>query len=126
MIHYEKLGIFLSKPLAFVVVFIYLLQSGEPWETWNGSVYGYSSDTIRYAESAGAHTGNSHYQIDLNYTQNFKVFGDSRIQLRADIFNLTDNQSGYNIDPDIDNVGHGLPRNYYKPRYIQLALNYVF
>ncbi|MBU8933115.1 MAG: transglycosylase SLT domain-containing protein [candidate division Zixibacteria bacterium] len=28
MIHYEKLGIFLSKPLALVVVFIYLLQSG--------------------------------------------------------------------------------------------------
>ncbi|MCD6346952.1 MAG: hypothetical protein DRP47_05995 [Candidatus Zixiibacteriota bacterium] len=28
MIHYEKLGIFLSKPVAFVVVFIYLLQSG--------------------------------------------------------------------------------------------------
>jgi len=28
MIQYEKLGIFLSKPIAFLLVFIYLLQSG--------------------------------------------------------------------------------------------------
>lgn len=28
MIQYEKLGIFLSKPVAFMLVFIYLLQSG--------------------------------------------------------------------------------------------------
>jgi len=124
--HLVKLYGYYSLPWDARVGAIYLLQSGEPWETWDGSVYGYSSDTIRYSENAGAHTGESHYQIDLTYTQDFNVFGDSRIQLRADIFNLTDNQSGYNIQPVVDSAGYGLPRNYYKPRYIQLALNYLF
>ena len=110
------------------VGFYGLYQSGQPWETWDGSVYGYSSDTSRFSEPAGTHRSGSHYQLDLNYVQNFYLGSAGRynIQLRADVFNVFDRQTGYNIDPYIDNAGYGDPRNYYNPRRIQLMAKFLF
>jgi hypothetical protein len=71
-------------------------------------------------------TTGSHYQLDLNYTHNFTIFGDSNIQLRADIFNLTDNQTGYNIQNKVNSAGFGDPRDFYNPRRFQLAVKYQF
>jgi hypothetical protein len=105
-------------------------QSGEPWETWDRFVYasqtGSSSDTIKYAEPAGSRTSSAHWQLDLNYTHRF-LFGDSHgLELRADIFNVFDNQTGYNIHRDVNDEGYGLPDTYYRPRRIQLAVKYQF
>ncbi len=105
-------------------------QSGEPWEAWDRFRYasqtGSSSDTIRNAEPAGSRTSPSHWQLDLNYTHNF-AFGDvHNLQLRADIFNVFDNQTGYNYHRDMNDAEFGTPDSYYRPRRIQLAVKYQF
>lgn len=101
-------------------------QSGQPWEAWDVEVYrdltGSSSDTSRYAEPAGSRTTGAHYQMDVNYTQNFKLFDRLNLQLRLDVFNLTDNQTGYNIQNKVNSASFGSPRSFYNPRRFQLAL----
>ena len=105
-------------------------QSGQPWETWSYEPYsnltGSTSDTNRYAEPAGINTSDSHYQIDLNYTQNFPIGKRFNIQLRGDVFNVTDNQTGYDIEPRIHSAGYGDPRNYYDPRRFQVMAKIEF
>ena len=105
-------------------------QSGQPWETWSYEPYsnltGSTSDTNRYAEPAGINTSDSHYQIDLNYTQNFPIGNRFNIQLRGDVFNVTDNQTGYDIEPRIHSAGYGDPRSYYDPRRFQVMAKIEF
>ncbi|WOX05249.1 carboxypeptidase regulatory-like domain-containing protein [Microbulbifer pacificus] len=101
-------------------------QSGTPWEAWDGSIYGYSANTIRYMEAAGSRRSPSHWQMDLNYTQNFNVFSDYALTFRADVFNVFDNQTGYNYDPDFDETTFGTPRSYYAPRRLQLSVGMDF
>lgn len=110
-------------------------QSGQPWETWDVEFYralltatgsGSTSNTIRYSEPAGSRTTDAHYQLDLNYTQNFAFGGDHNIQLRADIFNVFDNQTGYSIQSNVNGSNYGLPTDFFNPRRIQLAVKYQF
>ncbi len=105
-------------------------QSGQPWETWNVEIYreytGSTSDTSRYAEPAGSRTTDAHYQIDLNYTQNFPIGNRLNIQLRGDVFNVTNNQTGYNIQNKFNSAGYGDPRNYYRPRRFQVMAKIEF
>ena len=105
-------------------------QSGEHWEAWDRFVYasqtGSSSDTIRFAEPAGSRTTPSHWQLDLNYTHNFAIGDTSNIQLRADVFNVFDNQTGYNFHRDSNDANFGEPDSFYRPRRIQLAVKYQF
>jgi hypothetical protein len=106
-------------------------QSGEPWEAWDRFRYssqtGSSSDTIRNAEPAGSRTSPSHWQLDLNYTHYFRFRDRHNVQLRADIFNVFDNQTGYNYHRDMNDIDDfGKPDSYYRPRRIQLALKYQF
>ena len=105
-------------------------QSGQPWEAWDSNVYraltASTSDTIRYAEPAGSRTTPSHWQLDLNYTQNLAIFGNGNLQFRVDIFNLFDNQTGYAPEPRVNRAGFGNFREFYRPRRIQLALKYQF
>ncbi len=79
-----------------------LYQSGHAWEAWSYEPYsdltGSTSDTNRYAEPAGSRTTPSHYQVDINYTQNIPIAG-LNLQLVADMFNVTDNQTGYSPYP---------------------------
>jgi hypothetical protein len=103
-----------------------LYQSGEPWETWDGSYYGYTSSTIRYSEPAGSRTGPSHWQLDMNYTHNFRFADLHNLQLRLDLYNVFDNQTGYNINPYLSDSTYGEPRNYYRPRRLQLKVTYQF
>ena len=110
-----------------------IYQSGEHWEAWDRFRYNpvqtsSSSDTIRNAEPAGSRTTPSHWQLDLNYTHNF-AFGDQHnLQLRADIFNVFDNQTGYNYHRDFNDgpTEFGMPDSFYRPRRIQLAVKYQF
>jgi len=96
-------------------------QSGDVWEAWDGTPYGYSSSTIRFTERAGSRRGEGHWQFDLNYTQNFELTADYTLEFRADLFNVFDNQTGYRNDPYLDNASFGQPRSQYNPRRLQLS-----
>lgn len=117
-------------------------QSGQPWETWSYVPYsnltGSRSDTSRYAEQAGSRRSDSHFQFDMSYTQVFKVFGGREIELRADLYNVFNKQTGYNIDPKFSHQDplapssgygvptgpggtYGKPRSFYRPRRLQLT-----
>ena len=126
--HLLKLYGYYELPWNGVVGAYALYQSGQVWEKWWGTPYGYSSDTNRYAEKAGSHRSDAHYQLDLNYTQNFYFGAENRyaVQLRADLYNVFDNQTGYNINPYFDSAGYGKPRNYYNPRRLQLMAKFIF
>jgi hypothetical protein len=106
-------------------------QSGQPWETWSYEPYRNlttnTSDTARFAEPAGSRRTDSHWQLDLNYTQNFR-FGGGRynLQIAGDLFNVFDKQEGYNIQPAFHNSEFGNPRNYFDPRRFQLAARFQF
>jgi hypothetical protein len=104
----------------------FIFQSGKPWEAWDGSIYGYSNGTTRYGEPAGSRRSPSHWQLDLNYTQDFTFSGDMELQFRADIFNIFDRQTGYNNNPYVSSETFGEYRNYYSPRRVQLSFNFKF
>lgn len=115
-------------------------QSGEPWTRWEDTPWAdeiaayraatgrgtSTSDFMRFAEPAGSRTTDAHWQLDLNYTHNFRLFDNQVLQLSADIFNVFDNQTGYFIQPRVDRAGFGEPRRWYRPRRIQLAVKYMF
>ena len=103
-----------------------LYQSGEPWETWDGLYYGSTSSTNKYSEPAGSRNGPSHWQLDLNYVHDFRFADRHNMQLRLDLYNVFDNQTGYNIDPFLSNSTYGEPRSYYRPRRLQVKLTYQF
>ncbi|HEY0874359.1 MAG TPA: TonB-dependent receptor [Vicinamibacterales bacterium] len=108
----------------------FVAQSGQPWERWSFEPYSHltsnTSDTIRYAEPAGSNRSDMHYQLDLNYTQNIPVSGRATLQFVADLFNVFDNQTGYDIEPRVHSAGFGEPRSFYDPRRIQIAARIRF
>ena len=108
-----------------------LYQSGEPWETWSFEPYrnlpGFSgsSDVNRYAEPAGSRRGDGHYQLDMNYTQNIPIRG-MNLQFALEAFNLTDTQTGFNIDPRLSAATYGRPQTFYAPRRYQVGVRFDF
>jgi hypothetical protein len=104
-----------------------IYQSGQPWETWGPSEY-YSGTffTSRYAEPAGSRTSGAHHQLDLSYTQNFPIGNRFNILLRGEVFNVYDNQTGYNINPYISDASYGQPRSFYAPRRFQVTAGFQF
>ncbi len=104
----------------------FVFQSGEAWTAWDGSLYGYSSSTSRYAEPAGSRRGASHWQVDLNYTQNYVVNDDITLKFRADLYNVFNKQTGYNYDPYTPDDTFGEARDFYNPRRIQLSVGLTF
>ncbi|CAN5883861.1 hypothetical protein BH24ACI4_BH24ACI4_14620 [soil metagenome] len=108
-----------------------IAQSGHPWEAWSYLPYvplvGTStSDANRYAEPAGSRRTDPHWQVDLNYTQNFRLGDRLNLQLAGDLFNVFDRQTGYNPQPSVQNSAFGEPRHYYDPRRFQLAARLRF
>ncbi len=107
-----------------------IAQSGQPWEAWDVEVYrhltGSSSDTSRFAEPAGSNTTSDHYQVDLNYTHHFKFAGRYDLELRGDVFNLFDKQTGYNIQNKRNSANFGTARSFFDPRRFQVALKFEF
>lgn len=114
-----------------------IYQSGQPWEAWNRLAYIIDnggpfpsisgSDTIRFAEPAGSRTTSDHYQLDLNYTQNFP-FGDRyNAQLRLDVFNVFDKQTGYDPQRSLNSPStFGQPQKFFDPRRYQVAVKFQF
>lgn len=106
-------------------------QSGQPWEIWSYKPYvaltSSTSDASRFAEPAGSRTTPAHYQLDLNYTQDFTFGSRYGVQLRLDVFNVFDKQTGYNIQNQINTPSlgtFGQPRSYFEPRRVQLAVRF--
>lgn len=106
-----------------------LYQSGHAWEAWSFEPYshltGSTSDTNRYAEPAGSRTTDAHHQIDLNYTQSFPI-QDLNLQLVVDLFNIYDNQTGYQPFPAVHSSLFGTPRLLHSPRRFQVAARLQF
>ena len=46
--------------------------------------------------------------------------------MRLDLYNVFDNQTGYNINPFLSSSTYGEPRSYYRPRRLQVQLKYQF
>ncbi len=106
-----------------------LYQSGQPWEKWDPTVYGYASTvsaTNRYGEPAGSRRSPSHWQLDLNYTQDFQLTDDFMLKFRADLFNVFDRQTGYNFNPYAFSDTFGEARDYYNPRRLQVSVAVEF
>jgi hypothetical protein len=105
-------------------------QSGQPWETWSFEPYRSlttsTSSTSRFAEPAGSRRSDSHWQLDVNYTQNVPLATRARVQIAVDLFNLFNNQTGYNIDPVAQSSVYGQPRTYFDPRRLQVAARVLF
>ena len=93
----------------------FVAQSGQPWEKWSYEPYialtTSTRDAYRYAEPAGSRRSPSHYQLDLNYTQSFRVGKWTNLQALVDLFNVFNKQTGYNINPAVHNSStFGTPR----------------
>ncbi len=105
-------------------------QSGQPWEVWSVTPYeDYTrsrSSWVRFGEPSGSRRTAAHFQLDLNYTQKIHVLNGKEIELRADVFNIFNSQTGYNIQPREDRGGFGEPRTYFKPRRVQLSVKARF
>lgn len=108
----------------------FVAQSGQPWEAQSFEPYRSlttsTSDSNRFAEPAGSRRSDSHWQVDLNYTQNIRVMTSFNVQVALDLFNVFDEQTGYNIEPQAHNSAFGTPRSYYNPRRLQLAARFEF
>jgi hypothetical protein len=105
-------------------------QSGQPWEAWSYEPYRAlttsTSDTSRFAEPAGSRRTPAHAQLDVNYTQNFRLKDRVRAQVALDLFNVTNKQTGYNFQPAVHAATFGQPRNFFDPRRFQIALRLLF
>ena len=108
-------------------------QSGQPWEAWNVLVYRSlttsTSDVNRYAERAGIRRSPTHHQLDLNYTQNIplqQLAPRLNVQFVVDVFNVYDNQTGYNYNPFQRTPQFNTPRSYFDPRRLQVAARIQF
>ena len=90
-----------------------------------------ASSASRFAEPAGSRKTDDHYQVDLNYVQDFPIGDRFNIELRGNVFNVTDNQTGYNIQNQVRGASGlllnlGQPRDFYDPRRFQLAVAFQF
>jgi Carboxypeptidase regulatory-like domain len=107
-----------------------IAQSGQPWEKWSYEPYialtTSVSDASRYAEPAGSRRTPTHYQLDMNYTQDFKVQQRFRFQVAVDLFNVFNKQTGYSYDPGAHSSTFGQPRAYFSPRKAQIAARFQF
>jgi hypothetical protein len=128
--HMFKIYGYRQVPWNATIGAFFVAQSGQPWETWNYEPYRAlttsTNETIKYAEPAGSRRSDSHYQMDLNYTQNIKVTNRFNFQIVADLFNVFDKQTGYSIEPRFHSASYGEPRVYFQPRRFQVAARILF
>ncbi|HUJ13351.1 MAG TPA: hypothetical protein VL284_06110, partial [Thermoanaerobaculia bacterium] len=88
----------------------FVYQSGQPYQLESVLPYrpqtGSTSDTDRYAESAGSRRSPATTDLDLDYTQNIRVpFRGVNLQIAFDVFNVMNRQTGYNYETRIGVLG---------------------
>jgi hypothetical protein len=107
-----------------------IAQSGQPWEEWSFEPYRQlttsTSEVNRYAEPAGSRRSDPHWQMDLNYTQDFRLADRMTLQLVGDLYNVFNKQTGYNINPFRSSALLGTPRSYFDPRRFELSARLRF
>ena len=105
-------------------------QSGQPWEKWDYSLYSAFTtsvvETIKYAEPAGSQRAPTHYQVDMNYTQNFTFMKRYGAQIALDVFNMFNKQTGYNIEPRSHAAGYATAQSFFDPTRAQIAFRFTF
>jgi hypothetical protein len=105
-------------------------QSGQPWEEWSFEPYRHlttsTSEVNRYAEPAGSRRSDPHWQMDLNYTQDFRLADRITLQLVGDLYNVFNKQTGHNINPFRSSALFGTPRSYFDPRRFELSARLRF
>jgi hypothetical protein len=105
-------------------------QSGQPWEAWSVEPYRSmttsTSDVNRYAEPAGSRRSDAHWQMDMNYTQDIPLANRLRLQLVGDLYNVFNNQTGYNFNPFLTAALFGTPRSNFEPRRFQFSARLRF
>jgi hypothetical protein len=136
---------------AFVVY-----QSGQPYQIESYLPYtgitASTSDTDRFAEPAGRRRTPTYQNMDFNYTQGIRLPRGLNLQVLVDLFNVFNNQDGYNYESRVNVLGlcnpttsatcyyTGLtgpiaylksapsanPNSYYAPRRYQLAARLQF
>lgn len=129
--HMFKLYGYYALPWQATIGGYVVAQSGHPWEAWDYRVYQplvgtNTSDLIRYAEKAGSRVTKPHAQVDLNYTQNIRLQGRTNFQITADLFNMFNNQTGYNPQPSVNTSTFGVSRSFFPPRRLQVSAKFQF
>lgn len=129
--HLLKVLGYYSLPWSATLGGFFVAQSGQPWEAWDYRAYqplvgSNTSDLIRNAEPAGTRLAPSHWQLDLNYTQNLRFGGRYNLIVAADLFNVFNKQTGYNFEPARNNSNFGNPRTYFSPRRLELNARFQF
>jgi hypothetical protein len=113
----------------------FIFQSGQPWQRTSYEPYipiltaigsTSTSDTNRYAEAAGSRVTSSHWQMDLNYTQNIWKRKTMKVEGLVDIYNLFNRQTGYNPTTSVHSPLLGVSQSFYLPRRIQLGVRFLF
>lgn len=128
--HMLKLYGFYALPWNGSVGAYAIAQSGQPWEIHSYEPYialtTSTSDTNRFAERAGSRRTDPHYQVDLNYTQSFRLSPRFNAQLVADVYNVFDKQTPFNINPAFHSSTFGQPQSFFAPRRLQVAFRMQF
>jgi hypothetical protein len=105
-------------------------QSGHPWQAESVEPYLHlTTSTVtsnRYAEPAGSRRTSAHWQLDLKYIQSFRLAGRSSVEITADLYNVFNNQTGYDPQPSLRSANFGVPRRYFEPRRFQLEARVQF
>jgi hypothetical protein len=108
----------------------FVYQSGQPWEMQSYEPYRSlttsTSDSNRNAEPAGSRRTDSHWQLDVNYTQNIRLRERLNLQIVGDLFNVFDRQTGYDIESQEHNSAFGQARKFFDPRRLQIAARLQF
>lgn len=121
------------------VGFYAIIQSGQPWQAQDHRVYSPPfdgtkgstslSDTNRYSEPAGSRRTKTHSQLDVNYTHFVYNTGDYknvRMEVKLDVFNVFNRQTGYNPQATASSPQFGTPNSTFAPRRAQLAITVKF
>jgi hypothetical protein len=109
----------------------FIAQSGQPWEAWDRLPYSTlpgadTNDAGKYVEPAGSQRTDAHYQLDLKYTQDFRLTDRYKFQVVLDAYNVFDRQTGYNPNPVRTSSSFGVSRNFYDPARVQLSARFQF
>jgi hypothetical protein len=64
--------------------------------------------------------------VDLRYTQDFRLPKRYTIQFIADLYNVFNKQTGYNVDPSFHSATFQQYRTYWAPRVLQLTARFSF
>ena len=87
----------------------FVYQSGQPYQIESflpySTITGSTSDTARNAEPAGRRRTPSYHNLDWNYTQSVPLPRNLNLQLLVDLFNVLNNQDGYNYESRVGSLG---------------------